>query len=87
MYLILLILCGVALMMCFIFLVRNQFVYRFRSELLKTVSRLASEDIENNRPWTWRYTAMDSVSYDVMMVNFWVPLRAENFYEDLAFIK
>ena len=69
-----------------IFLVlRDKRVYNYRMKLLSIIHDRSKIDIQENRPWKWRYEAYNSVSYDNMLFRFWKPL--ESFYKDKSFLE
>jgi hypothetical protein len=59
-------------------LVRNQRVYRYRSEMADTIFSASVWD------YKWRLSIMDSVTYNDMMLQFWKPL--DRFYPDKSFL-
>lgn len=65
--------------------VRNNEVHIFFTKLLEIVSLKAKEDIAKNLPWEWRYKALDSVSYNKMVLKFWK--KPEDFYPDKTFLQ
>lgn len=70
---------------CFyISVIHNGRVYEHKMQLLDQVSRAAQKDIEEGKPWRWRYDALESVSYHKMVFMFWKPL--DSFYKDRAFL-
>lgn len=71
---------------CAVMLVRNQAVFKFRSQLADLVHYACGVDIKNDRDWEWRYHVLTSVSYQSMVAKFWKPLRVANFYKDSSFI-
>lgn len=68
-------------------IIRNNRVLDLRSNILKRISDLASDDIKNEAPWEWRYDKMTEVKYDTMLYShFFDPLCASTFYENLEFL-
>lgn len=69
---------------------RNIRVFRFRYTLLGRIHELNQRDIIiNNNTFKevyTRYAAFDSVTYNEMMIRFWVPLKAERWYKDTSFL-
>lgn len=59
-------------------LIRNHLVWIFRKRLLDKV--FSFDDYE------WRINIFLSVEYYTMFYKFWKPLKAEYFYEDVAFL-
>jgi hypothetical protein len=68
-------------MMC---MVRNKSVYRFRRHLLAMVTQASHADVRSGHAWQWRFEAFETVSYELMLSKFWVPIT--DFYEDYSFI-
>jgi hypothetical protein len=64
---------------------RNFKVHRYLLDLLDKVSALAKEDIEQGRPWEWRYKALNQLSYNQMVIQFWRPLHT--FVTDRKFLE
>lgn len=71
---ILLIFAGLCFIWCFIQLWRNSQVYHYREGVRDAISKAADVDIENNRPWIWRYELWFEVDYMQMCFQFWRPL-------------
>lgn len=82
-----LVLCGVTVCLCIIIGIRNQMVLNYRLDLLRQVSRAAKADINSHAydNWRWRYDAINTVSYDSMVYQFWRPLKS--FYKDRSFLE
>jgi hypothetical protein len=55
-----------------VMLVRNRWVYAVRQRFLDEVSALSKQDIAHGRRWQWRYDTLDHVTYDQMMLRFWI---------------
>lgn len=69
---------------------RNVRVYRFQMGLIDRCRRLNIADIEAGRMKefdSWRYDALNAVSYNQMLFKFWKPLRVEAWYRDLSFLE
>lgn len=71
------------LCLLFWFLHRNRQVSKYRGQVLDRISELSDRDIANGSGWKWRYEAYGGVSYDEMLMKFWIPL--DKFYEDFDF--
>jgi len=78
---------GLSLLLAFFMMYRNTAVFTFRMQIIAKVSEMAQLDIANKKEWQWRYDIQDRVSYDYMMYRFWIPLKVENFWDDLSFIR
>jgi hypothetical protein len=65
---------------------RNLRVHGKLMELLNLVSNAAKDDIDHERPWAWRYRALDRVSYNRMVFEFWKPVRTRSWWDDTSFI-
>lgn len=68
---------------------RTHRVHAYRVKyILPRVSGAARCDIETDvmhADWMWRYKAIDRVSFEAMVWNFWRPL--DSFYPDDAFMR
>jgi len=64
---------------------RNNRTYKEVTRVIDLVSSKTKEDITNNRPWKWRYEALDSISYTRIFLTFWKPV--ESFYKDHPCLK
>lgn len=69
------------------FLYRNHKVYKLRMFIISEVSKLAKEDIINNKDFEWRYDEFERVSYNDMMYNIFKGFKAKNYWKDLSFLK
>lgn len=66
--------------------VRTHKVAAYRQELLDKVSAAADRDIRiHHRDWAWRFEALQAVSFEKMLFQFWKPL--ESFYPSKEFLK
>lgn len=67
---------------------RNTKILHFRLALLNTLSNLNQYDIGKGlHPADWRYQEFDSVTYDEMLLKFWIPLKPERWYKDTSFLE
>lgn len=62
------------LIVCIGFIHRNNEVFRYRREMIQYMHDLNMNDIENLRPFTWRYKLFNDVSYEEMLWKFWKPI-------------
>ena len=72
----------VGILICLLFLIRNLLVYNERQRVLKIVSTLARQDIDNGKDWRARYDLFNNVSYWKMLFHFWKPIKS--FYKDIT---
>lgn len=79
--------CVAGIVVAFWLLRRNQRVLAFRLDLLRQAGEAAQADIDaGNFNWRWRYDALNDVSYERQLWSL-RPLRPENYYDDLAFLR
>ncbi len=64
--------------------VRNNYVLKYRLELIDLIDLAAVHDAKQGKRWQWRYDVLESVPYDQMVIYFWKPLKS--FYPDKSFI-
>jgi hypothetical protein len=83
--LVLLGICSIALLYCFILLIRNGIVYNERMRVIHLMSELSNKDINNHKSWMWRHKEFDKITYDEMVFKFWIPVR--KFYENNPCLK
>ena len=75
------------LVLCVIYWHRNMKTLKFFKELLYIVNDKASQDIKAGRPWKWRFEELNKVSYDTVLLKFWLSFKPENFWKDLSFLE
>lgn len=63
---------------------RNHVVFSARQDLLNKVYAGARRDTLAGRDWSWRYRALESVTYEEMMFSLQKP---EALYDNLDFVK
>lgn len=66
----------VIFLFCLYFINRNNQVYNERKRVLRLISYLSQKDIENKKPWRWRYDEFDKISYNKMVYTFWKPVKS-----------
>ena len=66
-------------------LFRASRVRDYRIKLIYTIYHCAKIDVQESKPWKWRYETFESVSYDNMLFRFWKPLTS--FYKDKSFLE
>lgn len=69
-------------------LIRNVLVFRFRMSLMDRIHAANYRDIHNGTTTDllWRYRYFSTVSYDAMVLHFWVPLKVSNWYASEDFL-
>lgn len=68
-------------------LVRNEFVNKFRRELIQKISDIDQEEIQQGHGYTgWRLNEYGKVTYQQMLFKFWKRLKVENFYKNTSFL-
>ena len=73
-----------AMLACLYFgLMRNTQVFRFRQDLNRRCFSAAVEACDDDG---WRWDAMNTVTYERMLLMFWRPLRADKWYADTRFL-
>jgi hypothetical protein len=77
----------IAILFCFFMLYRNKQVSRFVYLVLADINKYSKLDIEKGKDYAWRYAEYDKVNYDTMVNKFWIPLKVENFWQDVSFTK
>lgn len=68
-------------------IIRNGSVHVLGMEILGKINILCAIDEANKMSWKWRYRYFGSVSYNTMMLKFWLPVKVESFYKDLSFLE
>jgi hypothetical protein len=72
----LLIICLVSLVICLLFIIRNNMVGAYRHRVISKIYNEAIQAIYANRKATLNYDILDTVSYDSMLLKFWKPLES-----------
>lgn len=62
-------------------IIRNYLVFKLRSSMCTFIFSCSIDDYQ------WRLDYMDTVSYDQMFWQFWKPVEAKFFYQNLRFIQ
>ena len=57
-------------------IIRNFQVHTLRMRLLDAVDAQAKKEIEERRPWKWRFEEFESVTYDRMLLSIWKPVQS-----------
>lgn len=65
--------------------VRNTYVLFYRIDLAQKVYEASNHDLDQGRPWFWRWNTLKSVPQLEMVFRFWKPL--DSFYPDKSFIE
>lgn len=60
--------------LCFVMLIRNNMVYRYRTEMVRRISAASKQNLLDE--WMWRYDEFDAVPYGDMVFKFWKPLKS-----------
>ena len=88
------------IIICMIYLISHRFIkiLNFKSELANCVFDLTSLEIDNTTQEQlnklhnkleigWRYEHLKEVQVLTMLLFFWKPLKAKNFYKNLTFLE
>jgi len=70
---------------CIFMVHRNNKVFKERMRVLDSISDFAKEDIRNGRDFNWRYKELETISYNQMMWQFWIPVG--KFFKEMDCIK
>ena len=62
-------------------LFRNQEVYNERTRVVELISKFAKKEVELGHNWIYLYKEYDLVSYNRMVLLFWIPVK--NFYKPM----
>lgn len=70
------IVCDLMMVFGVFMLIRNHRVFKERERVREQMAAAATDDINHERPWEWRYQMYESVTYDQMVAQFWRPVRS-----------
>lgn len=77
----------VGLLFCAFMMYRTTRVGNFRRQLIDKLFLEARNDALNGREWRWREKAFEEVSFGDMTTHFWRPLKAELWWDSVAFLQ
>jgi len=67
---------AIGILFASISLARNDRVYKEKMRVLDLVHNLSLEDIRSGRDYQWRYDDFERVSYDMMILMWWRPVKS-----------